>query len=141
MAEEREEKKAVQYAEQTLGVHATFEQANELLAELESALHDLVAAAQAIRRLNDSLETRELELTIEARADNSEASGAAIERIVKETRLTDDDYTSMKADLRSRQQEHDEAEAQVTLLKYRLRVLSGRLNELGGLTTFYAATK
>lgn len=138
---ESREERAVRYAEQTLNVHGVYDDAEQVHADLVAALEQHTVASHKSRMLHDQIEVRELEIISELRGENPEASGAAIERMARERRAADPKMQELHADLRSTQQQQDEAQSRVTASKYRLRLLAARLNELGGLTAFYAATK
>lgn len=140
-SEERKERKAVRYAEDNLGVHSLYQEIEDHLTDLNDALISYNEATQQVRLLAEKMEDREIELIGEYRAGDPKIAVAAIERRIKEDRANDDELAALRAEHRKAQDDQTLAESQVTILKYRLRGKTARLNELGGLLTFYAATK
>lgn len=135
------EGKAVKFAKDQLGVDEVYAEALDVHAKLEQSLTDIVRHSKEVRRLNDDIEAREVDVIIELRAANPDASGAAVERMAKEAYVSDQRLKELRETLRAEQHQHDLCQSAITASKYRLRILSARLNELGGLTAFYAATK
>lgn len=132
---------AVDYAERDLGVHAIHADSEQPLADLDAALNVYREQAARIRRAHDGIDRREHELASDLRASDGNVSQEAIKRHLKEQHQTDDFLCQMRDVLRDAQSKQEEAHAVIELSKYRLRVISARMNELGGLLAFYAAAK
>jgi hypothetical protein len=131
----------VDYAEDVLGVHAVATEADDVHAALASHLAVHATAASTIRSLNDRIDAREFELAGEIRSEHPDISQTALERAIKDARQSDDVMRGLRRELRDVQSEQDLAQADIERNKYRLRVLSARMNELGGLLAFYGAAK
>lgn len=131
----------IEYAEEMLRVHAVHADAEAAHTALETALDHYAKSAQLIREITASIETREYDLVAEHRGANPDISQAALDRWLKEQVHADDTLKELHADLRTAQDHQAQEHADVEKNKYRLRVLSARMNELGGLLTFYAAAK
>jgi predicted nucleic acid-binding Zn-ribbon protein len=129
------------YAEDTLGVHDVYEQAQEAHGSLESALDAYAAQASIIRSTHDAIEQREYELASALKAYDPSMSQEALKRALRDAQRTDDELVSLRIALHSAQAEQEKAHALVETNKYRLRYLSARLNELGGLLAYYASVK
>jgi len=131
----------VDYAEGTLGVHDVYEQAQEAHTALRSALDTYAAEAKRIRQANDGVEQREHDLAAELRGETPDMSQEALKRALKDAHRTDETLVSMRKVLHDAQGKQEDAHAAIESNKYRLRVLSARMNELGGLLSFFASAK
>lgn len=132
---------AVDYAENTLDVHGVYEQAQEAEVELRDALAQVTDMAHTLRRIADETEHREFELACDIRAEHHGISQEALKRELRESHFTDEQLSQLRDDRLQAQHYHDEASERVQVAKYRLKVLTARMAELGGLLNFYAATK
>lgn len=135
------DKNPVSYAERTLGVHEVYDEAIAAHTALSKALTDYADQAAAIRGMHDAAEQREYTLALELREQFPDMSNAALDRAIKDMRRSDEDLKAIRANLFEAQSLQEQAHAEIEKNKYRLRVLSARLNELGGLLAFYAAAK
>jgi hypothetical protein len=131
----------VDYAEQVLDVHHVYDEASGAFEDLDAALIAYTAAAQELRSLNSRIEEREYQLAEMARVERPDISQAALDRLVKDSRHDDQPLRAIYADQRRAHDEQALADADIQRSKYRLRVLTARMNQLGGLLTFYAAAK
>lgn len=131
----------VAYAEGTLGVHDVYEQSLEAHKQLEAALGLYADAAASIREINGAIEAREYDLVAAHRGENPDISLSALDRWLKDQRHADDSLRELRDDLLNKQADSDSAHVNIEKYKYRLRVLSARMNELGGLLNFFASAK
>lgn len=140
-SEDREERKAVRYAEDTLGVHSVYAAATAELDLLDDALDRLVAASREMRHFEERIEDAEIATIGDLKANDPKMSVAALERALKEERVNDETLRNLRRQHREAHDAYTQADADVSRHKYRLRAQTTRLNELGGLLNFYAATK
>jgi hypothetical protein len=129
------------YAENDLGVHRVYEDTDQPLADLNEALDEYAKQSQRIRQANDRIEQTEYELASDLRGESPDLSQEALKRALKEKHRTDEQLVSMRGVIMDAQHKQEQAHARAEMAKYRLRVLSARMNELGGLLAFYAAVK
>lgn len=130
-----------EYAEDELGVHQVWDDANAAHASLDEAMSKAVEHRARVRSLHEAVEDEEANLMARIAAEYSERTATERERLFRETRRTDKDLVRLRAVLLEAQSDLDIAEASVEGHKYRLRVLVARMHELGGLLELYAATK
>lgn len=131
----------IAYAEDTLNVHGVHSEASQAYAALEEALDQYTELGRVIREVTDAIETREYDLVAAHRGENPDISQAALDRWLKEQVHKDETLSDLHRDLRTAQDGQAAKHAEVDKNKYRLRVLTARMNELGGLLTFLAAAK
>lgn len=129
----------VEYAERTLKVHGVYEQAENLLVELDYAHENHVRALSALRAAREGLADRQAAVTITERATHADLSQTAFEANLKLVLQTDPETRGARFDLSNAQATVDQTESQVRRLERHLDVASARLIELGGLLTFFAA--
>lgn len=131
----------IKYAEQELGVHQAYERAQAARQRFAKFAVTLNEANTAIRHIHEMMDDREQELVAEQRAANPEMSATAFKEHMKEVVHADESMKDFRKDLMDKQDSRDAAEISVEAAKYAMRVEAARLNELGGLLNFYAATK
>lgn len=129
------------YAEQVLGVHSVYDEAKAATADLKEAHKAVVEWAGQKRDLVESINDRTAVLTGELRATYNDMSATAFKPVLDNALQLDDDLKRLRRELASAQREHDRAEAAVREIEQVIRVLSTRMDELGGLLHFYAAVK
>lgn len=132
---------AVQYAENTLGVHTPWSEAQTRLASHDSYTTAEVGAAALIRLLKDQIADYEAEVVSQWRADEPSLSATAFKQYVKDRLGVDTNWRKLRDDLTAHEVARDAAEAGRRHEEQGLRVLSARMEELAGLLHFYAAAK
>lgn len=93
--------------------------------------------AHELRATREELADREAVVSIETRAEHSQASAAEFARIVKIAIQQDEQCRSLRARIASAQRDHDRAESLASLAERRLKTVQARMIELGGLAVFY----
>jgi len=135
------EARARAYAEGALGVDRAYEAAKAAVVAYTTARDD-AGVANANRKKFDSLiADREIELTSDERAANSEMSMAAFEKHIKVVLHTDEALRDLRAQRDEAAGKHEQAERDADVARLTARVEAARLEELGGLLHFYAAVK
>jgi len=129
------------YAENTLGVHRVYEEAQASLAKLDETLTELDTAIDTRRALDDQIADREMELLIEERGKHATMSEAAFGRHLKEVHYKDETLRDLRQKHRSAAGVVSGLELDLKFIESRIRVEAGRLNELGGYLQFLAALK
>lgn len=132
---------ALDYAENTLGVHRVHEEAEALLKELDEALAALDLAIDARRALDEEIEDRQMELLIEERGKAPDISQAAMDRRIKEVYHKDEMLRHLRSKRNAKAGEASGLELDIDYTKYRLKVKVGRMEELNGYFQFLAAVK
>lgn len=124
--------RAVTYAEDVLGVHKLYEDAQVALKEYEQALLEQADARQAVRGTRASI--AEFERVTEERVRQSGVdykSVAAFERAVKAELTEFSTWTDLADALASQQDRADETEAFVKIAGSRLNLLTTRMEQVG----------
>ena len=134
-------KNPVQYAEDDLGVHAVYADAREAQEALDAALDKYSQCASVIRSVHDSIDQRKFELASQIRAEKHDISQNALDRALKESERSDEQLIALRSQLLEKQDEQEVAHAVIEKNKYRLRVLSARMTELGGMLAYLASAK
>lgn len=131
----------IKYAEQELGVHEVYDRAQAAQQRFAKFIVTLNETNNAIRHIHEMMDDREQEVVAEQRAANPDMSTTAFKEHMKEVVQQDETMRDFRKDLMEKQNSRDTAETSVEAAKYAMRVEAARLNELGGLLNFYAATK
>ena len=135
------DKNPVAYAEQTLGVHKLWEDAQERFEKYEEALLHKANLQTGLRKLRDVQANREMEILQEGKAKYAEISATAFDKIYKTLIHEDSDHRELRENERSCQCDLDIVEAEISAHEYQLKLMNSRLQELGGLLNFYASAK
>lgn len=135
------ETRAARYAEDTLGVHRVYAEADEAITLLGDAQELHVGHAQAKRMLDELLTDREYALVTDQRGVLPDLSQAAFERHMKQILNVDPEMRAVRAKRETCILNLDETGFLIDRLKMTIRVRSARLEELGGLLHYYGAVK
>lgn len=127
----------VTYAEDILGVHDVHKHALQLAQLLRDAQIEQTEARAEIRAVREQLAEREAIVSIDSRAEHSQATATEFARIIKIDLQQDERCRELRAKLNAALREQDRAEARVTSLERDLRTAQARMTELGGLLVFY----
>lgn len=134
-------RKALDYAEEELGVHAVYEQAkadlkllNEQRVEMANLRHNKAACEAEISY-------RELEIRSDELAKHSEMSVAAMERHLKDKFHGDPSLASLRADLAAFNQDIGMKQTIIDTLADSLKISTARMTELGGYLQYLAVIK
>lgn len=141
MAKKSESSQAVDYAENTLGVHDTFAVALDGLTIFEESADLYADFCVGVRRAEEDMAQREAELIMQFRTANPDWSEAKMEKGIRLLVQTDAVMVAHRARLRDVRSERDRAELDMKRGRIRCEIASARLIELGGLLNFYAAAK
>jgi hypothetical protein len=133
--------RALDYAENHLGVHRVHEEAETLLAELDEAMNALDSAIDARRTLDEQIDDRHMLLLIEERGKAADISQAAMDRRLKEVYHKDEELKRLRMQRNAKAGEASGLELDIEHTKYRLKVKVARMEELGGYFQYLAAVK
>jgi hypothetical protein len=131
----------VEYAEQHLDVHGAYERAEQARSDYDTAMAKANGASAAIRHVHEMMASRERDRAVDQRAANPTMSATAFGQHMKEVLQADDKMEEYRLRIIEEQGKRDDAEAQAESAKYRMKIETSRLVELGGLLNFYAAAK
>lgn len=132
---------ALAYAEETLGVHAVFAKALETQALVEQTTAKIPKLLSLKRHLAETIADREVEITSDERGRHIDLSQAALDRHLKEVFRTDAALIELRERAHINQSELDSEEYDLKALEHELRLLIGRMTELGGYFNYLAVTK
>ena len=133
--------KALQYAEETLGVHKVCEETLKNLADLDALLGDLDKAHDRKRDLNEKFNDREVELIDEMRSVHVSMSDTRFNSEMKLWKRKDSPLMSIQLEINQVLGEIQGLEYDADLLKLRIKVGTARMEELGGYLHYLAAIK
>lgn len=130
----------IAYAEETLGVHKVYIEAESLLAQYKT-MSDTLKGVSADIRAHRAHEA-ELERAITASVDPSGAtSKTALKELIKFAIENDPKIIEIREKIQEFEQARFVLETDMHFAEVHLRTLQSRMTELGGLLQFYAATK
>jgi len=132
---------ALAYAEDVLGVHHVYEEAEGVRIDLDEALTALDKAQDERRNFDQQIEDREMELLIEERGKHPDHSEAAFSRHLKEVLFKNEQLKKLKLMRNAKSGECTGHDIDITYLKVRVTILSARMHELGGYFQYLAVTK
>lgn len=133
--------KALQYAENQLGVHTVFEEAVSELEKLDDLYTTLDKSQDERRELAEQIADREGELLSDERGRHADMSAAAFDQHFKGVKRTDTALQGYRAKLNEVQGIISGLEYDVDLAKHTLRLGEARLIELGGYFNYLASVK
>lgn len=132
--------RAVNYAED-LGLNSTHENAKAAAEALGVLYHQRAQHEKSIREIKGLIAHHENRVVEKVRADNPDLGPTAFERLVKQAQASDDILVALGQDLRDRQADAGEAEAEIRANEVSLKVDTARMNQLGGYFSYLAASK
>jgi hypothetical protein len=133
--------KALQYAEDILGVHEVFEETVELAGELDTLLGELDKAQDAKRLLVEEYADREVELISEMRGVHVSMSDTRFKSEFKGWERTDKVLRKIRGEQATVQATIQGLEYDKTVIEVRIKVGTARMVELGGYLQYLAAVK
>lgn len=134
-------RKALDYAEQDLGVHAVHEQALKGRDSLDVALKALAFTQDRKRRITENLTVREAELGIEERGKHPDMAQGTMDKHLKHSIQKDAKHASLRKELADAISEAEGLENEITILKRDIDIAVARMNELGGYFSYLSAIK
>lgn len=137
-----ERKSAVQYAEEVLGVHVPWDEAQRRLELHAQASENVDLTRGELRANKQSLEDRKLEVATEAPSLAGYPEGVQARRDwTKLLIVNDEKIVKYEQQIAHLQTVLEDYQSQVKHHELGLHVLTARMTELGGLLMFYAAAK
>lgn len=133
--------KALQYAEETLGVHQIYEETQTRLELLDETLAELDKAQDRKRDLNERYIDREVELIDEMRSVHVSYSDTRFNSEMKLWKRKDAFLMSIQVDVNKVLSEIQGLDYDIEMMKLRIRAGCSRMEELGGYLHYLAAVK
>lgn len=133
--------KALQYAEEVLGVHKQHEIATGQLQSLDELLADLDKAQDRRRKVEEDYADREVDLINEMRGVHPNMSDTRFKSEMKGWERTDKDLKFFRQSLNEIRSEIQGLEYDIDLTKLRIRTACSRMEQLGGYLNYLAAVK
>lgn len=133
--------KALQYAEDQLGVNQVYEMACGHLEDLDVSTSDLDKALDRKRELEEKYADAEVDLINEKRGLHPDISDTKFRQELKVWEREDDALNQLRIDLNSVKSEIQGLEFDLSIIKARIQVGSARLVELGGYLNYLTAVK
>jgi chromosome segregation ATPase len=134
-------RKALEYAENVLGVHDVWRDALQARNELDEALTPLSEARDKRRELEFLLQDAEMEVASEEWGKHSDMAVTRMEKHLKIAIQNNDRCRELREQIAKVQGDIDGFESDVEVAKASVRIASARLTELGGYLQYLAAIK
>ena len=134
-------KRALEYAENVLGVHKDLKIASDQLEALDELFADLDKAQDRKRELNEEIADREVELIGEKRGIHSDMSSTEFKTRLREWEREDGKLTALRIELNKVLSEIQGMEYDADITKLRIKVACSRMDELGGYLNYLAVIK
>lgn len=134
-------KNPVTYAEDTLGVHHVWDEAQTRLREHDTAKGAYLAAHAAIRAAELLMADREAEIVNEERGKHPDMKITEFKLHVKTVSQTDPIYAEHEEIVHAQKAVKETMEQEMRHHELGVRAATARMTELGGLLEFYAASK
>lgn len=142
MTDEAKRQNAVQYAEQTLGVHVPWEDAQRALASHQEHSDKSDELRRSIRGFKQAIDDRKMVIATEAPSHKDWPDGVQKQRdFTKVLYAMDENLGDLESSLDAAQADLDHSENARKHQEQVLYAVTARMNELGGLLHFYAAAK
>ncbi len=132
---------ALAYAETQLGVHNVFEEALGNRDSLDALLGDLDKAHDTKRTVQAAMSDREFELLTEERGKHHEMSATALDQHMKQVKWRDEKMKDYRLRLDLVAGEIQGLEYDAEMLRITIRILTARMEELGGYLHYLGAVK
>lgn len=133
--------RAIQYAEDVLGVNSVYDTASALAYSLSLLLDDKADTSKSIRAARLDIELREQEISSRVQKDLDGTSQAAIDREIKNRLFKDESWVDSRKEVVEHQDRLDDLETSIRGLELKLRVETARIWELGGYLEYLASGK
>lgn len=131
----------VHYAEDYLGVHEVWEEAEHRLLDHRRLTEDIKELNRRIRGAKENLADRESVLVADHGADLVGLSKTAAKEHMKAVIDADAEAQRIRDQIATAEAERQEADLDLRHQEVGLKVLTARMQELDGLLEFYAASK
>ncbi len=132
---------ALKYAEDVLGVHRVYDEANALNDKLDATLNLLDKAIDERRNMDTEIADYEMDILIAERGKHPDHSEAAFARHLKEVHHKDEQLKRMRHFRNAKSGEVSGHELDIEYLKSQLKVKVARMEVLGGYLRFLAVIK
>lgn len=133
--------KALDYAENVLGVHREHEIASKQLEALDELFAELDKAQDRKRELNEQIADREVELIGEKRGSHPSMSSTEFKTRLREWEREDGQLSMFRIELNKILSEIQGMEYDAEITKLRIRTACSRMEELGGYLNYLAVVK
>jgi len=132
---------ALKYAEETLGVHSVYGEAQAHARNADERRRTLAEARRNKVMLEEAYTDAELAFIADERAQNADMSQTAFEKHVKGRIHADPELRKLRGQLANHARNMDLIEADLRKAQNLLDVTTARLHELGGYLAYLAAIK
>lgn len=133
--------RAISYAEDKLGVHRTWVEAEQLTSQLTDLYRTQANFETETRNLDADIERKRQSILVEEAGLNTDMAPTAFERHVKLAYARSQELATMNQLRLDAMARRDSITAQVKSVEYNHRAHVARLNELGGYFKYLSAVK
>lgn len=133
--------KALDYAENQLGVHTVYTETLAKREELDSLMTELAEARDGKRRFERQIADREMEILTNELSAHPEMSAAAMDKHLKRAYHSDPSLRELRESLVECVNTLDGMELDRSVLEVDIKIAVSRMSELGGYLQYLAAVK
>jgi len=133
--------RAIDYAEDVLNVHHAYRNAQAALEALHESLNHLNRLKARRTSLNERFADRRASLVSEERGKHPDQGVTRFDEHIKTQERKDEELTGIRLELQDVGAEITRIEYDVDMQKATIRVLSARMEELGGYLNYLASVK
>ncbi len=134
-------RKALDYAENQLGVHLVYEDALKVHGQLDALMTDLGEARDTKRELESKIQDREFEIMSDERSKHPEMSATAMDKHLKLAYHGDPTLQQLHTEHRAVVNNVDGMELDRSAYEADIRIAVARMTELGGYLQYLAVIK
>lgn len=132
---------ALQYAEQVLGVHSSYERSLNAQHELDEITTELDKARDRKRELTDQVSEHEMDLLIAERGKHADMSQAGMDRHIAIVKSKDTMLQELRKQLTGVAAQVDGLELDLSVQQSIIKIETARMTELSGYFNYLAAVK
>ena len=133
--------RAVKYAEDSLGVHSVYREAQRLAIDAETCRRNIALHRRAKVAAEESYTDVELAFIADCRADNPDLSQTAFDKFVKAAIHKNPELRKLRSSLAELRFQEETMEAGLRKIQADLDIATARMGELGGYLHYLAELK
>lgn len=134
-------RRAIDYAENSLGVHTVYEEAKRLVHDIDTARGNLALKRRGKAYAEEVYTDAELAFVADMRVDNPDLSQTAFDKFIKGKIHLQPHLRKQRAELADLNYEIEVVEREIKRLQNLLEIATARMGELGGYLHYLAEIK
>jgi hypothetical protein len=134
-------KNAVKYAEENLGVHVVWDEAQTRLEQHDDAKNTYLTALRSVRDVKEKMRAREMTIVSDERGKFPDMKVTPFRDHIKAEFEADVVLSALRDELAGHESDRDRAKADMDHHSLGVQATTARMSELAGLLNFYSAAK